>query len=266
MNIEISFKYSEKFLPPRCRKYRTRNTTGSVILDIQAVSADDAPIACIVKNGFDLSADLESLLPGAAHPYDIYDVRYFGGHFYRQQKRKDFYSGAQGFATIEDLSSHLENQMASFHCGRNYQQQVEIAQEYASEYILIGGFLWYKCGEPKYAINTFGLGHNHGGTSIFVHHHYNGNLPASRYFNANNKQQALEAAKAIALRRGDTKSIDTLGDYVDINVLMPHVFRADPATEAGEGDPFLNRLESICEETGSSCEAGLLAMAMTLKK
>lgn len=100
---------------------------------------------------------------------------------------------------------------------------------------------------------------------MFVQHSYNGNISAERYFNANDREKAFETAVSIALRRGDTKSVAHMKEYTDITVFMPEVFKAAPANEAGEGDPFINRMERICETCGSANEAGFVTMATALK-
>lgn len=263
--MNIKFKYVEHYLPPRCRKYRSREVEVDVNINIPVVPAEDAPVACTVKNGFDLSADTAELRHGESLPFDVYDVRYYHGKFYRRQKRRDFYSGAKGFAEAEDLQFHIQTTMHSFHCDRDLAQQVERVNNLAADYIFIHDEVWCECGEPRYEIATFGLGHNHGGTSVFVQHSYNGNISAERYFNANDREKAFETAVSIALRRGDTKSVAHMKEYTDITVFMPEVFKAAPANEAGEGDPFINRMERICETCGSANEAGFVTMATALK-
>lgn len=52
--MNIKFKYVEHYLPPRCRKYRSREVEVDVNINIPVVPAEDAPVVCTVKNGFDL--------------------------------------------------------------------------------------------------------------------------------------------------------------------------------------------------------------------
>ena len=48
-----------------------------------------------------------------------------------------------------------------------------------------------------YGIFTFGLGHNHASTALFIEMYYNANVPSSRYFAANQREEAIAKAKEI---------------------------------------------------------------------
>ena len=133
----------------------------------------------------------------------------------------------------------------------------------STRYIIFDNKVWKKCGEPMYVINTFGLGHNHGGTGFFIEYYYNDNIPNTNYFNALERDKAIAYGKSIAARRGDTKSIEGMGDRDIIEVLMPEMVKRNPKLEHGDGDPFLNSIEDMISGTKSSTEAGLLTIAMT---
>ena len=134
----------------------------------------------------------------------------------------------------------------------------------AENYIIYDGKVWKTCGEPMYVINTFGLGHNHGGTGFFIEYFYNENISRNNYFNALEREQAIAYGKKVAANRGDTNSIDGLGEHDIIEVLMPEMVTRNPKKEHGEGDSFINSLENMISGTDSSAEAGLLAVAMCM--
>ena len=41
-------------------------------------------------------------------------------------------------------------------------------QSVTDSYMFFQNKIWEECGEPRYVVNTFGLGHNHGGTGMFI--------------------------------------------------------------------------------------------------
>lgn len=115
-----------------------------------------------------------------------------------------------------------------------------------------------------YVINTFGLGHNHGGTGFFIEYFYNDNIPAQNYFNALQREEAITYGKKVALGRGDDKSVDGMGDHDIIEVKMPEMVKRCPQKDHGDGDPFLNELEGIISHSDSIGEAGLLTVLTTM--
>ena len=46
---------------------------------------------------------------------------------------------------------------------------------------------------------------------------------------------------------------------------MPEMVKRNPQKEHGDGDTFINSLENMINNTSSSMEAGLLAIAMCMK-
>ena len=197
---------------------------------------------------------------------NIYDVRFFDGRFFRRVKNREFVCGGKGYATAKDLQDHIESMMYGYHCGRNFEEQAKEAQSCADAFLFVEKEVWRECGEPRYEVCTFGLGHNHGGTSAFVQFGYNGNIPYCNYFNANQKTEAIAYADKIASERGDTKSVGRCFDFADIDILMPDVFTCDPKKEHGNGDPFMNSLEEMIRSTDSANEAAILTMATCAKK
>ncbi|MGV8846493.1 MAG: hypothetical protein ACOH1Y_09230 [Propionicimonas sp.] len=131
-------------------------------------------------------------------------------------------------------------------------------------YLIIDGLVWRTAGEPRYEIHTLGLGHNHSSSGLGVANHYNGNIGRSRYFRADQHQEAKAEAVRVALARGDTLSVPRIEKEPAIKVLIPISVRCRPEVEAGEGDPFLNRLYVISEGAGSVLEAGVLTVLTTL--
>ena len=136
-------------------------------------------------------------------------------------------------------------------------------QARANKYISLDGELWKECGEPRYVVNTFGLGHNHGGTAMFIEEFYNSNISNKNYFNAVDRDKAITYAKETAIARGDTDSVKCIGKMENIEVLIPEYFKVDPEKEHGEGDAFLNLLENMITASDNITEAGALVALAT---
>jgi hypothetical protein len=80
------------------------------------------------------------------------------------------------------------------------------------------------------------------------------------------REEAIKYTKEKALKRGDTDDLERIGESYNIEVLIPEAVKCNPQIEHGDGDPFLNALENIAENSSSSAEAGLLTIAYTLIK
>ena len=137
-------------------------------------------------------------------------------------------------------------------------------REEAKRYLLIDGAVWGESGEPRYVVNTFGLGHNHGGTGLFVDEYYNPNIAASNYFSALDGDKAVAYANKVAERRGDTNDVGKFEKMIE--VLIPEAVTIRPEAEHGEGDPFINKINAITEAAPDSTTAGLLAIMATAQE
>ncbi len=282
MRFEVNYKYTKDWIPPRCRKPRPGTFNDTITVEIKEVAASEAPWACVIhghRRYFD------------EYPYN--PIRYYGGKFY-ERAMTDMYIDRKHYATdsygnrywwcdyetericqrrgmtIDDMVMDVR----WIHGWIDHRDKPEVVSEIegqASKYLIVNGEVWHEIGEPMYEIATFGLGHNHGGTSWFVEHHYNENVSKERYFNANDFETMVDRFFSIALGRGDTESAHRManeladGDVWNyIDVLMPEVFEHDPQAEHGDGDEFMNMIDSITSGAGSAFEAGLLAMVAAI--
>ena len=129
------------------------------------------------------------------------------------------------------------------------------------DYLLVEGVLYNRVSEPRYCIYTFGLGHNHGGTSLSVDYHYNPNISKSRYFSALQGTEAVEGANRIAQGRGDTKDVGRFKP--EIIVFMPELVKVKPQRQHGNGNPLINAFDGITAAAPDTLTAGLLCMVAT---
>lgn len=281
MRFDINYYYSQKFLSTKkCRKERKRQIKNVVSVNCTEPTAEQFQVAFIVH-------DMQSVQDGMTS-YDDYkseecvfrmfdeEIRTYEGKLYSPIRvthgaaistvfedekyvicnlerigDKDF-----GFGNDDEFSEE------SIVVGDN-RAEVEQAIIYAAEnYIYFEGKFWRGCGEPRYVINTFGLGHNHGGTGMFIEYWYNDNIPNSNYFNALQREAAISYGKSIAAGRGDTESVDGIGEYDNIEVCMPEMVKVDPVAQHGKGDKFMNMMEEMIKSSSDANEAGLLCVAM----
>lgn len=281
MNLKVDFTYEEKYLrTSRCRKPLARTREGIYELAIKELAKAECPIAAVVH-------DMKSVYEGAtttadfegngeykmfAEPYRVHN-----GKFYKFCRAS--YGAAISTAQTElkyviaDIKSDLyryslyekENLFSdkSVYISDNLSEIVDNMQARANKYISLDGELWKECGEPRYVVNTFGLGHNHGGTAMFIEEFYNSNISSKNYFNAVDRDKAITYAKETAIARGDTDSVKRIGKMENIEVLIPEFFKVDPEKEHGEGNAFLNLLEDMVTSSNNATEAGILATLAT---
>lgn len=281
MNLKVDFTYEEKYLrTSRCRKPLARTREGIYELAIKELAKAECPIAAVVH-------DMKSVYEGAtttadfegngeykmfAKPYRVHN-----GKFYKFCRAS--YGAAISTAQTElkyviaDIKSDLyryslyekENLFSdkSVYISDNLSEIVDNMQARANKYISLDGELWKECGEPRYVVNTFGLGHNHGGTAMFIEEFYNSNISSKNYFNAVDRDKAITYAKETAIARGDTDSVKRIGKMENIEVLIPEFFKVDPEKEHGEGNAFLNLLEDMVTSSNNATEAGILVTLAT---
>ena len=250
MKIQVKYKFEESYLPTKRHKIlRWCDVESEMVVEVPEIFKDIAPVAFIVKDYKETA-----------------EYRFWNNQLWRVEKSNHLVTGIEGACSVQELIDRIEHSGARIYC------RDRITKEYAtqeiisanSRYVLISGEVYSKIGEPRYVLMTFGLGHNHGGTSLMLDNYYNSNISKNRYFNALEKDKAVAEGKRVAEQRGDTDDIDRIGETYHIEVLIPEAVKCDPQAEHGDGDPFMNSLESLTEGTSSVGEAGLLAVAFTL--
>lgn len=280
MKITIKLWYEEKYLPnKRCRKLRTRVIDRDVEVNVREVSEKDFPVAFVIH-------DYKSVYEGAKSYTDFFEgnrdyrmfseeIRTYDGKLYMPVRVTYGAAISTNFEPLDALKYKLQEQDPYWKGGEdyssesivkesNFNEKMEAAKERAKYFIICDGVIWETCGEPMYVINTFGLGHNHGGTGFFIEQYYNLNISSKNYFNALQREEAIAYGKKVALGRGDDKSVDGMGEHDIIEVKMPEMVKRRPNSDHGDGDPFLNQLENIITNSDSVAEAGVLTILSTI--
>ena len=249
--VTIKEKYYAAYIPSaRSQKYAFDEVEGEFKVSIPSVTADEAPVA------FRLS-DYSHKSKG------ITEIRWYQGQLWHKFIQHNCDTREYEQAQTEDLPRIVSSVSGVPH-GRSRSREVLMKKyrEEAKRYLLIDGAVWGESGEPRYVVNTFGLGHNHGGTGLFVEEYYNHNIPNTNYFSALDGDAAVAYANKVAERRGDTNDVGKFKKMIE--VLIQEAVTIRPLQEHGEGDPFINKINAITEAAPDSTTAGLLAI-MTLK-
>lgn len=290
MLFNVEFWNMQKYLPTkRHRKLRERYVKNNVDVEIKEVTENEFPVAFIVhdyKTVYENAKCYDDFNGNGEYKMFSEEIRTYDGKLYMPVRVTHGAAISLCFEPLEYIKKQIEMYgnfiiaqkeiWKPFSEGGEEFTEESIIKEYdiadcqkiifdrAENYILYSGKVWETCGEPMYNITTFGLGHNHGGTGFFIQYCYNPNISNKNYFNALEREKAIAYGKKVAADRGDTDSVDRMGKYDIIEVLMPEMVHRNPQKEHGDGDPFMNSLENMISGTESSAEAGLLAIAMCM--
>lgn len=262
MKIRTWIKYEEKYIPPKCRKPRYRAEEAFVNAILKEVALTDVKLA-FEDNSYEGEGKI------FAYKGKLYcKVKMPNSSILDDLKKRGY-----------DINSPLDylkycNSNCSFYFVSAFDREIHgadtskkaVMKKLRSEmqsYLLIDGELYIKCAEPRYCVNTFGLGHNHGGTGMFCSYYYNPNIPKSNYFSAMQGEEAVAYANKIAQRRGDTDDVGRFKPFIICH--MPELVKVNPNKQHGNGNSLLNSVEEAIESTDNVMEAGLLTMALCAK-
>lgn len=256
MKVKLNFNYNEEYLPTkRHRIPRIREVEDSIDVNIIELTKQDVELAFTVKDyGNDQKGNFRKL----NIPYYAYD-----NCFFIKSLASRYTCNAKGFMTKTKLKFHLKDiaeRVYIYGKKRTCNAVVDEINNEVSRFIIINDNVYERIGEPMYCIYTFGLGHNHGGSSLSIENHYNSNISKDRYFNSLERKEALKEFKKIALGRGDTESVrGNKASYTvhDIIVHNEKFVSRNPQQEHGDGCEFINSIENIVENSNSPIEAGM---------
>ena len=279
MLFNIEFWNMEKYLPTkRHRKLRERYVRNSIDVEIKEVTEKEFPVTFIIHDYQSVYENAKSYSDFNGNgDYRMFseEIRTYDGKLYMSVRITHGSAISLHFESLEYIKKQIEDYAPYCKGGEEFTEESIIKEnniadcqkiifDRAENYIIYDGKVWKTCGEPMYVINTFGLGHNHGGTGFFIEYHYNPNISNKNYFNALEREKAIAYGKKVATNRGDTESIEGMGDHDIIEVLIPEMVHRNPQKDHGEGNSFLNSLENMISGTDSSTEAGLLAITMCM--
>ena len=256
MKIKTLIRYEESYLPPRCHKLRYNEREEHVDINLSEVTMTDLQLA------------FEDFSYNGAG-----EIFFYKGKLWRKSSIRDICAGGEdehGYHTpLEALAWWNEHGSRYFCCrypdhDEQYTSRKAMLKKARSDmrgYLLVDGELYQVTTEPRYCIYTFGLGHNHGGTSLSVDYRYNPNISKFRYFSALQGEAAVSEANRIAQMRGDSKDVGRF--KAEIKVYMPELVKVKPKKQHGDGNALLNTFDEITMAVSDSLVAGLLCIAAT---
>ena len=191
-DITITGHYNSWEIPPRCRKAREVQRETTTVVKVPVVAPENVPVVI---------TDLR-----ASKGFEV-DYRLFNGDLYTRNRlnhgdRRVIVAGTDDYQSEIDERSGWDRGTGS--------SPEEFARERAKSYrhdIVIDGEVWSREEEPRYVVQTMGLGGNHGGTFLDAAGSDNPNIKANRYFRADQFAEAQEQAILVAENRGDEESI-----------------------------------------------------------
>ena len=259
MKLEARIKYQEEYLPTkRHRIPRIREVEEKVMVELREVKKENAPDAMVVT-------DYKSYLDEKGQDkFGLRATSYVAidNELYSEKRNM---SGAldEGPYYINKLMRDIARAGDCYFSsrGKTRDDMLRSLHEFIDSHVLIDGVIFEQRNEPRYVVQTFGLGHNHGGTALMITNRYNSNLSKNCYFSALERNKAIAYANEVASARGDTNNVGTFGRDIDIKVYMPEMVRCNPQMEHGDGEPFLNSLYELTQNSGSAMEAGLLVLS-----
>lgn len=203
--------YVESVVPPRCRNPRDVRFETSTIIDLPVVGAAEAPVAFTF---------------GGYGPDDLSAIRLFDGQLYEvmaynhaQREPEPIVFGSDRFPEYAE-----PKQYRNYGFERGLDAHLEYMADRFADLIVIDGYVWRPTSEPRYVVQTFGLGRNHGGTSLSSASSDNPNIAAHAYFRADDYSAAQAHAVEVAQRRGDTESAGWISDQAP--TIQVHVAEA----------------------------------------
>ena len=259
MQFNVKIKYEEEYLPTkRHRIPRIRKVQETVAVELREVKSENAPVAMIVT-------DYKSYLDeNGENQFGLQNSSYVAVENQLYSEKRDMWGALdKGSYSMEEFLKDIEREGDCGHSwrGKSREDMLHSLNEFVDSHLLIDGVIYEQKGEPRYVVQTFGLGHNHGGTAMIITGHYNPNIGKDNYFSALERDKAIVYANKIARARGDTKNVGTFGRDINIEVFMPEMVLCNPQLEHGNGSSLLNSLEDLVQGSSSATEAGLFVLS-----
>ena len=262
MKIETHIRYEESYLPKNCRKPRYRECEDYVDVDLKEVEKEELRLA-FKDNSYN----------GLGKIYSYNNKLWYKKKLPNESIIEELRErGFQIHSALDYLIYCNEHCSAYFRFasdreidGKDTSRDavIGIAKAAMENYILVNGELYTVTSEPRYVVQTFGLGHNHGGTSMFVEYGYNPNIRKENYFSALDSEKAVAYADKIASARGDTNNVGKFRKL--ITVYAPELVKVNPYKDGGYGNELLNTMEDVITGANDMLTAGLLAISLITK-
>lgn len=234
MKIKIPYTYTAQVIKPNCRKHTPVLIQDSITVNIKEY--DSLPIA-LKAEGTDYLWDNKSLwtinyndsIHDRKVTVDATIIKENTENYGKNYKWSKSGTEAPFFSFWWDAKIALEKgetvltkdeaiESNKLYVSDNKDEVVNKIKAISKNMIFINGIVYEKAIEPRYYIITFGMGNNHGGTSLSICNYPNPNIKT--YFSALQYEEAKADTLKVAKRRRDTESIPRIGED-KIEVLIP---------------------------------------------
>lgn len=235
--------YEVSYLPTkRHRNLRTWCRTIMVDVEVAEPKKDEFPVAFIVHkycSVYEGAKDYTDFNGRGDYKLFAEEIRMYEGELYKAVR----VSHGTAVSTLFEPLDYIRHQFSE--CYARDQKQPEdfteastvvnitrddmianLKQKINDTCVVYDGKVWVRCGEPHYTYNTFGMGHNHGGTGFFIKECWDTDRVHSSVFNALDREKAIEHAVLVALKRGDTNDVELIKNTdKNIEVLIPEAVK-----------------------------------------
>ena len=259
--ITVTFDYDEPYLPtPRHRIPHMRRVNASYDRAIPTVTSEQAPVVLRVPvNGYvdeGLGPEFVSLTA---------DLRGYDGRLYEPLAADGSRTTYEIGRPVKVGSDHFPTTRTIPNIFRRLAEAHEAIDATFDTYLIIDGRVWVQTTEPRYVVHTYGMGHNHGGTSLAVEKHGED----GHAHPATDAAKVITKALAVAEERGDDQSLERIRTTELIEVLdpsyvkVPHVadvhaqIRAEIEAQVAEAVAILNGTDESLYERLSAVRTTL---------
>lgn len=207
--ITATVTYSPMLTPKGCRKPRPVPTEFTHEIEIPRFTEDEAPVAIRYLDGSTTR-----------------ELRFSGGKLY----------SPSNMGTVQEEIDH-----SVLYAHKRFEAIESVDSDFRGM-ILIGERVWELSAEPVFQVMTFGMGGNHGGTSLSVRMRNDPSDQSSCFHPLNDFPAAIDAARETAEHRGDFKSLPNIGKGLEVEVLIPEAIKFKPLSVRKNGAIESSRL------------------------
>lgn len=239
-DITVLGQYVAMEIPPRCRNARRVEHDASAVVQVPIVTTKDAPVVIEEVNG-------EQPIAYRLHDGNLYKLSRLN-----HADRRAIVAGSDDYPA--EINERGQWGRSAGDSPNTF--ATEITERYRHD-IVIDDQVWTRAEEPRYVVQTFGLGSNHGGTSLHAADGDHSGIAASSYFRIDQFEQAKAYAVQVAERRGDDKSIERIRKQNPMFAYAPEALRlVVPATESELVRGCRRALENSAKDYAQSLRDG----------
>lgn len=233
--VTINFTWTEpNVIPPRCRNPRDVQHLGQEhTAYVPTVTPEEAPVALRLDPGnstLDQAKEWRYYNGQLFQPYMPYsgqtEITVAGSEHFRAEVNYEGYSYCRADLKTSTLDEAKQNLDAHF-----------------SQYLILNGEVWQKtAAEPCYRVETYG----HGNTSAYLSLTDSGWTAQHgewKYFNANERQEAIEAGLALLPDSSREVSRNRMESGAAFEVLIPEAIKFHPDRITAKGREEIERYE-----------------------